>query len=148
VCTPSFVDRTAPVVADREIEINAPRDVVWQLHADVNAWPSWQTDISDATLERPLGPGVEFHWTTGGMTIGSRVYSVHAGSDILWGGTTDGITAIHEWSFTDTPRGVRVATSESLSGASVEADAAGVQALLEQSLTSWLEHMKAAAETR
>jgi len=148
VCTPSFVDRTAPVVVDREIEIDAPREVVWKLHADINAWPTWQTDITDATLERPLGHGVEFRWTTGGRTISSTVYSLHEGSDILWGGTTDGITAIHEWTFTDTPTGVRVATSESMSGNALAADAANVQALVEQSLTSRLERMKAVAESR
>ena len=37
---PTGVDRTAPVIARHEIEIEAPLDTVWQLHVDVNAWPT------------------------------------------------------------------------------------------------------------
>ena len=40
---PTDVDRSAPVIAVHEIDIEAPRDTVWRLHADVNAWPTWQT---------------------------------------------------------------------------------------------------------
>jgi uncharacterized protein YndB with AHSA1/START domain len=89
---------------------------------------------------------VFFRWSTSGMTITSTVYSFTEGSRILWGGTVNGITGIHEWAFTDVPDGVHVATSESFSGAPVEADAEGIQRLLEQSLQSWLQKMKATAE--
>jgi hypothetical protein len=76
------------------------------------------------------------------------VYALDDGSRILWGGEGDGITAIHEWTFADVSDGVRVATTESLAGDAVEADAAGMQRLLDQSLQSWLEHLKATAEQR
>jgi hypothetical protein len=136
------------VVVDVDIDIDAPRDVVWKLHTGVGAWPTWQTDITDSELERPLAPGVFFRWTTAGMTITSTVYSLTEGSRILWGGTVNGITGIHEWAFSDIPDGVHVATSESFSGAPVEADAENMQHLLEESLTSWLQKMKETAESR
>jgi len=44
--------------------------------------------------------------------------------------------------------GVRVATAESWSGEAVEADIAGLQAALDQSILSWLQHMKATAEAK
>jgi hypothetical protein len=47
---PSDVDRAAPLIA-HQIEIEAPLEKVWQLHVDVNAWPSWQSDIT------AVGPG-------------------------------------------------------------------------------------------
>jgi hypothetical protein len=67
---------------------------------------------------------------------------------VLWGGTADGIIGIHEWIFDETPTGVHVTTNESFAGDPVEADAAGMQSMLDSSLASWLGHLKAAAESR
>jgi hypothetical protein len=44
------------------------------------------------------------------------------------------------------PAGTHVATTESLAGAPVEADVAGMQRVLDGSLVSWLNHLKNAAE--
>src|SRR5262245_8478115 len=60
---PTDVDRTAPVSAVHEIEIEAPLDTVWRFHTDVNAWPTWQTEITDAHIEGTLEPGRSFDWT-------------------------------------------------------------------------------------
>jgi hypothetical protein len=46
------------------------------------------------------------------------------------------------------PSGVHVATTESFAGEPVRADVAGMQALLDASLVSWLGHLKEAAESR
>ncbi len=48
---PTGVDGDAPVRARHETDINAPLDAVWQLHADVNAWPAWETDITAAHID-------------------------------------------------------------------------------------------------
>ena len=87
---PTGVDRSAPVVANHEIGIGAPRAAVWQLHADVNS-------------------------------------------------STNG-------KFADTATGVHVTTTKSFAGDPVEADRTNVLALLDQSLSSWLQQLKAAAE--
>ena len=76
----------------------------------------------------------------------STVYEVQDQSRILWGGTGDGITGVHEWVFTAIPGGTHVATTESFAGAPVEADVAGMQRVLDESLVSWLKHLKNAAE--
>lgn len=65
---------------------------------------------------------------------------------MLWGGTAGGIPGIHEWLFEETPDGVRVRTTESFSGEPVDADIESMQSMLDQSLVSWLAHLKAAAE--
>ena len=44
--------------------------------------------------------------------------------------------------------GVHVVANESFAGEPVRADAAGMQALLDASLVSWLGHLKGAAESR
>jgi hypothetical protein len=47
---PTSIDGNAPVIAHHEIDISAPLSRAWGLHLDVNAWPTWQSDISAAEL--------------------------------------------------------------------------------------------------
>ena len=58
-----------------------------------------------------------------------------------------GITGTHEWRFERTGEGVRLTTNESFAGDPVEADTAGMQAVLDNSLSAWLARMKAQAES-
>ena len=66
---------------------------------------------------------------------------------MLWGGTSGGITGIHEWVFSQAAGCVHVTTTESFAGEPVEADAAGMQSLLDMSLVAWLGHLKLAAKS-
>jgi hypothetical protein len=53
---PTDVDRAAPVIAVHEIDIDAPLDMVWGLHTDVNAWhASGMQTVLDASLVARLG---------------------------------------------------------------------------------------------
>jgi hypothetical protein len=64
------------------------------------------------------------------------------------GGTSGGITGVHEWLFTESPGGVHVATTESFAGEPVVADVRGMQTMLDTSLVAWLGHLRRAAEAR
>ena len=143
---PAGVDRGAPVVAHHEIDVSAPVSTVWALHQDVNGWPAWQADITAAQLNGAFAPGESFTWTSFGFTVTSTVYAAQDQSRVLWGGTGAGITGMHEWVFTATPTGTHVETTESFAGAPVEADVPRMQRILDGSLTSWLSHLKNAAE--
>jgi uncharacterized membrane protein len=146
--TPTDIDRTAPVLARHEIGINAPLDTVWRLQTDVNNWPAWQTDITAARLDDgPFQPGNSFTWTSYGFTVTSTIYAVAECARTLWGGAANGIMGTHEWVYTETPTGVHVATHESFSGQAVQADITGIQTALDKSLTDWLQHLKATAES-
>jgi len=144
--TVTNIDVTAPVIARHDIEIHAPLDRVWGLHIEVSAWPTWNPDITDVIMDQPLAPGVTFRWQTAGLTIQSTVHTMAEHERILWSGTVAGITGVHEWTFTESPDGIRVATEESWSGEPVSANVAAMQAGLDQSLVSWLRHLKTAAE--
>ena len=144
---PTDVDRRAPVVVVHEIDIEAPLEKVWHLHTDVNSWPTWQTEITAAHIDGDLEPGVSFDWTSYGFSVRSTVYDLAERARVLWGGTSGGITGIHEWLFSETPGGVHVTTSESFAGEPVEADANGMRTALDASLVSWLNHLKVAAES-
>jgi uncharacterized protein YndB with AHSA1/START domain len=143
---PTDIDRNAPVVANHEVDIEASPELVWKLHTDVNAWPQWQEQITDARIEGAFEPGTSFTWTSYGFGVTSTIYGVKETSRVLWGGTAAGVTGIHEWLFAGTPTGVHVETNESFSGDPVEADPASMQSMLDASLVAWLGHLKTAAE--
>jgi len=145
---PTTIDFTAPVIARHAVDVAAPLDMVWALHTDVNAWPTWQTDITAARLDGEFTEGAAFTWTSFGFSVTSTIYDLAGRARVLWGGTADGITGIHEWLFTASPTGVHVATNESFAGPPIATDATNMQRLLDGSLQSWLAHLKAAAESR
>ena len=145
---PTEIDREAPVVAHHEIDIDAPLDVVWRLHADVNAWPTWHADVTEARLVGRFEPSNSFEWTSYGFSVTSTIYAVDERSRVLWGGTANDISAIHEWRFDETSSGTHVTTNESFAGDPVNADEASMQTLLDNSLQAWLGHLKAAAESQ
>jgi uncharacterized membrane protein len=144
---PTDIDRNARVIAVHEIDVEAPLDRVWRLHIDVNSWPTWQTDITAAHIDGDLEPGASFDWTSYGFSVTSTVYDLVERARVLWGGTSGGITGIHEWLFSELPDGVHVTTAESFAGEPVEADAPGMQTVLDASLVAWLGHLKLAAES-
>jgi uncharacterized protein YndB with AHSA1/START domain len=144
---PTDVDRTAPVIGVHEIDIEAPLETVWRLHTDVNAWPTWQTDITDAHIDDAFEPGVSFVWKSYGFSVVSTVYELAERSRVLWGGSAGGLSGVHEWLFTETASGVHVTTTESIAGEPAEADAPGLQTMLDASLVAWLGYLKVAAES-
>jgi hypothetical protein len=153
--TPAGIDGDAPVLARHEIAVQAPLETIWPLHIAVNEWPTWQPDITEARLDGGFVPGASFDWTSSGLGVTSTIYDVSPPTgDVsprartLWGGTAQGITGIHEWTFTDMTQGVLVATNESFAGAPVDGDPSTMQDILDSSLVSWLLHLKAAAESR
>ena len=145
--TPTDIDRNAPVIAHHEIDISAPLERVWDLHIQVDDWPRWNTEVTAAKLDGAFVPGSSFTWTSYDFTVTSTIYDVEDRARILWGGAAQGIMGTHEWRFERTGEGVHVTTNESFAGDPVEADAAGLQALLDSSLTTWLARMKAQAES-
>lgn len=143
---PVDIDRLAPVIAHHEIDIDAPLETVWELHTDVDAWPSWHPEVTSATLVGAFVAGSSFTWTSYDFPVTSTIYDVVDRSRSLWGGVAQGIMGTHEWRFETTPNGTHVVTSESFAGDPVEADPAALQGMLDGSLTTWLSRLKARAE--
>jgi hypothetical protein len=119
---------------------------VWRLHTDVNAWTTWQTDITEARIDGRMEPGMSFSWSSFGFPVTSTIYEITDRARVLCGGTAGGITGIHEWIFEETADGLHVVTNESFSGAPVSADPQSLQQMLDTSLAAWLQHLKRAAE--
>ena len=143
---PSDIDTRAPVVSRHGAVIAAPIEVLWRLHTDADAWPTWQPDIEHARLDGSFAPGSTFSWHTGGLDIESTIYRVEPGRQTLWGGPAHGIVGIHSWTFTPVEGGTRVDTAESWSGEPIEANVEAMQAALDGSLVAWLGHLDSAGK--
>jgi hypothetical protein len=143
---PTDIDRLAPVIAHHEIDIAASLETIWELHTNVDAWPSWHPEVTAAHLDGAFAPGNSFTWTSYNFTVTSSIYDVADRSRSLWGGPAQGIMGTHEWRFETTAAGVHVTTTESFAGDPVAGDPSAMQGLLDGSLTTWLSRLKARAE--
>ena len=143
------VDRSAPVLVRCERLIPAPVERLWRIHLDVNAWPSWQHDISRADLPGEFAPGQSFTWSTAGIDapIVSTIYAVEPERRTLWGGLAQGIEGVHAWLFDPQEDGVRVVTEESFRGGPADAAPEQVKELLTASLDRWLGNLADAAKS-
>jgi hypothetical protein len=121
--------------------------VVWDLHTDVDRWPSWNPEITAAKLDGDYQPGNSFTWTSYGFTVTSTIHDVEDHSRTLWSGAAQGIVGIHEWRFEQTPNGVHVMTDESFAGDPIQADPEMFRTTLDKTLTAWLARLKTQAES-
>jgi hypothetical protein len=64
----------------------------------------------------------------------------------VWGGSAQGIVAVHAWSLDEQEDGVLVRTAESWEGEPARAQMETLQGALDASLRNWLENLKRTAE--
>jgi hypothetical protein len=48
------INENAPAVASSEIEVAAPPEVVWDVIADFERWPSWNPDVKSLSITGPV----------------------------------------------------------------------------------------------
>ena len=146
---PTEIDSAAPVVVRHSIHVAASPDALWALHTDVAGWPRWHGEITVLHADGPLAVGHDFTWTSYGFAVTSTPYAVGplpgGGRRSLWGGTSDGITGVHEWRFTPESGGTLVETRESFAGQPIEANPDAMRRALDSSLEAWLQHLADAA---
>ena len=132
------LDRGAPVISHELMFIDAPLDVVWNLHTDVNSWPRWRPDVDGAQLADPFAVGSAFRWQTAGLDITSTISQVVPKSR----SPASGIDGVHIWEFNKQDDGVLVRTTESWNGEPVHANVAALQSALDESLRVWLGYLR------
>lgn len=142
------INESAPAVAIGEIEVDAAPEVVWDVMADIEEWPSWNPDVNSAELEGTLAPGTRFRWKAGPGTITSTLQRVEPPHLLAWSGKTLGINAIHVWRLEPRDGKTVVRTEESWEGLIVRLFRGGMQERLQKSIDAGLQHLKAEAERR
>jgi uncharacterized protein YndB with AHSA1/START domain len=141
------VNEKAPVLAKAEIEIDAAPETVWNIMADIEAWPRWNHDVKEARLQGEFKPGTQFLWKAGPGKITSLLQEVDPPHILAWTGKTMGINAIHVWKIELIDGKTIVQTEESWEGLLSRAMHGRLQKMLEESLNSGLKYLKAEAES-
>jgi hypothetical protein len=144
-------DRNAPVYGTGQIEIAADPETVWGVLADIQGWPSWNHDISGATLHGPVRPGTSFRWRSGPGTITSTFQVVEQPTELTWTGRTMGIPAIHVYRLrpsAEHPGHTIVSTEESWGGLLARLLRRRFTMTLKTAIDTGLARLKAEAERR
>lgn len=142
------VDRKAPVITHDEIGIAAPLSLIWEVHADIAAWPTWNAAIDRAGIDGPLAVGAVFRWRTAGLEMISTVRDLVPQERMGWSGSVQGMTDLHVWRFRQIEREVLVQAEESWDGEAVRHNRERMQRTRDQSLRAWLLRLKQVAEER
>ncbi len=110
------INNLAPVKSEGEIEISAPVNQVWQVLTNIDNWPSWQTEVTEAHLLGELEEGTSFKWKAGGLHFSSNIHTIVPKTSFGWTGKTIGASAVHNWYFEEQAGKTVVRVEESLQG--------------------------------
>jgi len=140
------INGSAPMVARKQVFIEAGPEAVWKIQSDIDGWEGWQTAITKSQLDGALETGATFKWTSGGFTVTSTVQEVIPQRRLSWTGTGPGSRARHVWNFQPQEGGTLVSTEESMEGWLVSLLRLFMPGFLGDSLDVWLKDLKARAE--
>jgi hypothetical protein len=139
-------DRRAPVFAEGSIEIASTPERLWDLMADLEAWPRWNPDVTEIVVDGPLREGTVFRWKGGSTRIVSTLQVVDRPRELAWTGRTFGIRAIHSWRFTTGPLGAVASMEESFAGGPTRLMRSRLQRQLDAATEHGLQALKTEAE--
>ena len=142
------IDRSAPAIAECEIQIAAAPETVWEVIADVAAWPSWNPDVKSMSVEGPVAPGSTFRWKAGSSSLVSTLKVVDPPREIAWTGVTMGIHAVHVFRFEPSDGGTRARSAESFRGLIPTVFRGYSRKVLQRGIDRILALLKAEAEGR
>lgn len=141
------VDTGAAAVATGTIEIEAPREAVWDALAHVHNWPSIRADISEVEASGPPEPGAVFTWHAGGIPVTSAFALVERATRLSWATTAPGMQMAGVYEFDELgPGRTRIRCRESIDAPSV-APQLDSEVLTEQ-IRTWLEGIRGFVGTR
>lgn len=140
------INENAPIIAKVKIEIEADPETVWNILTNIDAWPKWNSDVKEATLQGDLKSGTQFKWKAGLGKITSVLQNVEPPHLIAWTGKTMGINAIDVYKINPLNGKTIVKEEESWEGLISRVMHGRMQEILDNSLKSGLESLKAEAE--
>ncbi len=140
------INKKAPLVARKELFIEATTAAVWQRLADIGSYSQWHPGVDAITLDGPVAPGASFALKGGSVTWHATVRVVEPERRLEWTGGTMGAQAIHKWELRPQGDGTLVMTEESLQGWLAWVFKLVKPGFLEETLVASLEALKQAAE--
>ncbi|HUV52149.1 MAG TPA: SRPBCC domain-containing protein [Dehalococcoidia bacterium] len=130
------------------LEIQAKPEKVWDILADIEAWPKWQgTDFAKLVTPAPLKEGSKFEAKLGGVRWDLTLTKADRPRSIIWAGKRIGLKAVHGWEFVEQEGKTIASTWETMSGWLM----VPLYFLIRRSLPAvdkkWLADLKARAES-
>ncbi|MFZ5563029.1 MAG: SRPBCC family protein [Thermodesulfobacteriota bacterium] len=136
------------------IQINAPRQKVWEVFADIENWKTWNPVCRECRFEagKALVKGTcisfELNPLVFSMRIAPKVTHCSPGEKVVWEGSRLGIHAVHEFYFAEKSGGVELVSIETFSGPLlVVARMIGVPSRLHALTVRLLDAIRQAAES-
>ena len=142
------INEFAPVIASREVEVEASPETIWDIIVAVDSWPDWNPDVKAAFIEGDLAVGTRFSWKAGQLTIRSTVLQMERPHHLVWTGTTTGIKAVHLWQSEKRGENALVRSEESWEGLLPSILRGTMKRMLSRSIQQTLLYLKREAERR
>jgi hypothetical protein len=139
------IDRQAPVTTADVVDIQAPRERVWDLLATPTGWETIDPAIHDVHLAGSVVADAPFTWANGQARMRSRFAVVDPGRELTWTGTSMGFKVVHRHLLDDgLGGGTRLTCEESMAGPLLTLIYG--EPKLRGALKKWLTALKTAAE--
>jgi uncharacterized protein YndB with AHSA1/START domain len=107
----------AIVNVEYSTEIQATADKVWDILADVEAWPKWQgTSFIEVKTPTPIKEGSVFDVKLAGLKWNITMTKAEKPEKFAWIGKALGMRGNHEWDFREHEGKTLATTRESVSG--------------------------------
>jgi len=142
------INESAPAVSSSEIQVGANPEVVWEVLTAIEDWPSWNPDVTAASVEGELTEGSRFRWKAGRATITSTLQRVERPRLISWTGKTVGLRAIQVYRLEAHGAGTFLSTAESWEGPVARVFRKRMRETLSKAVEAGLGYLKAEAERR
>ena len=110
------INEDAPIIEKQNIYIPASPKKVWEVISEINHWPEWQSEVTQAEITGEVQEGTVFKWKAGGISFTSKLHTVVESRAIGWTGKTLGTKAVHNWYLETSKEGTTVHVEESLQG--------------------------------
>jgi len=143
------IDRSAPVRAERQVEIVAPIQVVWDVLTSVDQWPRWFSEGESVAIAGSLAPGTTMRMKGRGTgSIKATIQRVEPPHLFAWTSRMLGVSAISVWRLDSSENGTRVEKAESIGGFAARVLRTVLQKKLNSFTEAWLRDLKTEAERR
>lgn len=140
------INEKAPILAKTRIEIEATPEIIWNIMADIEAWPNWNSKVKKACLKGELKEGTQFVWKAEPGKITSLIQNVEPPHILSWTGRVMGINSVHVWKIEVKDSKTVVESEESWEGMLSSDMRELMQKMLEDSLNYGLKNLKIEAE--
>ena len=138
------INRNAPVVVEREIEIFSPPEVIWEWIRRVDLWVDWNPEVSSSWLIDDEAIGARFKLRKKILGVRGEILEIATGRGWAWHGKCWGVRAHQEFRLDGNFKSTALSSTMSLEGPTTRALAPVVR----KAATHWTEVYLGVLKTR